>query len=148
MKDDLRQDGLRVFPEGGGYPPDAMAFQDAVQADLRQCTLFLQLLSASRGKRPEGYVQLQYDQAVAAGLPILQWRNADLNVLAIRHDQHCALLQQDTVHTSRLDDFVQETLKRAQTHTEAPPVEGAQMTVFLAEATDGFEQQYNSLIII
>jgi hypothetical protein len=49
VKNALVQAGLRVFPEGGGYPPDATAFQEAVQADLRQCTLFLQLLSASRG---------------------------------------------------------------------------------------------------
>ena len=145
IKDALMQAGLRVLPEGGGYPPDAAAFQEAIQADLRQCTLFLQLLSASRGKRPEGYVQLQYDQAVAAGLPILQWRNANLNVSAIRHEQHCALLQQDTVRTSSLDDFVQESLKMVQTQTEAPPVAGAQMIVFLAEATDDLELEYEGM---
>ena len=145
VKNALLQAGLRVCPEGGGYPPDATAFQDAVQADLRQGTLFLQLLSASRGKRPDGYVQLQYDQAVAASLPILQWRHANLNISAIRHEQYSLLLQQDSVSTSSLDDFVQEAIKKAQTLTEAPPVPETQMTVFLAEATDDLELEYDGM---
>ena len=136
VKNALMQAGLRVLPEHAEYPLDATALQGSVKTGLQQCTLFLQLLSALRNK---GRIQLQYDQAVEVGLPILQWRNVNLNVSTISHEQYRALLQQDTVRTSSLDDLVGEALKRAQASAEAPPVSGTQMTVFLAEATEDLE---------
>lgn len=129
----LDQHGLRVLPEGCWYPRDAQAFQEAADRDLNLCTAFVQLLGPSRGKllgpsrgkSPPGssfsYVAMQHQRAIAAGKPILQWRNPRLDPESIEDSVHRALVTGDTVQAVDLETFKREIVKQANEPPPPPP---------------------------
>lgn len=100
MRRYLEQAGLAVLPETW-LSRDPQEFLRQVDADLARSTLFLQMLGALPGKRPpglpEGYVQAQYERAVAAELPILQWRSRDLDLSTIADPEHRGFLELESV---------------------------------------------------
>lgn len=120
VKRHLEQSGLRVVP-GGWYPRDPVAFAQAVQDDMAQATLFVQLLSQVAGRqmpdREETYVVHQYRAAVEKGLPILQWRDPDLQTERIKAEvadlTHQQLLLGVTVEAVDIEDFNRDVLARA-----------------------------------
>jgi TIR domain len=107
----LKQAGINILPNGY-YPRDGIrSFQDAVERDLRSCTLFVQLLSAVPGRKPtelpQGFSGLQYQLAQVAQKDILQWRNPDLNLNDIGDTEHRKLLLGSTVIAEGLEVFKQ-----------------------------------------
>ncbi len=88
----LDQQGIQVLPKKTHIFSENISL--SVDQDLQQCDLFVQLLSSSAGK---GYPCLQYEQARKAELTILQWRNCDLDVQAVRDRNQRALLEESTV---------------------------------------------------
>ena len=74
------------------YSRTPAAFQQALDNDLTQSTLFVQLLSGVLGKKPpdlpQGYVRLQCERARALGTPILQWRSPELDCATIQDADH------------------------------------------------------------
>jgi hypothetical protein len=82
----LEQAGVRVLPETL-YSRTPAAFQQALDSDLAQSTLFVQLLSGVLGKKPpdlpQGYVRLQCERARALDIPMLQWRSPELDCTTI-----------------------------------------------------------------
>jgi len=82
----LDQSGLDVLP-ASYYPRAPAEFEASVRQDLAKCGLFIQLLSATAGKKTEdlplGYVGLQHQIAQQNGIPILQWRDPDLALEAL-----------------------------------------------------------------
>ncbi|MCP4696371.1 MAG: CHAT domain-containing protein [Gammaproteobacteria bacterium] len=80
LKAYLEQHAVRVLPQEMYFFPNADALQQTMQADLYASALFVQLLSNANPQRPPGMStpQGQYDLAVTAGLPILQWRDPNL----------------------------------------------------------------------
>jgi hypothetical protein len=112
----LDQAGLRVLPETW-YSRDPFAFQGSVDADLSKCTVFVQLLSAVRGKRLPGstqsYVLLQYEQAKNGGKSILQWRSQELDVTSVTDEDHRALLECDTVLAVGIEEFKHKVVEYA-----------------------------------
>lgn len=109
----LDQHGIEVLPAAGVYyPPEATAFREAVAKDLGASEVFVQLLSASRGKRPkdvpQGYPNLQWELATnnsVGSVPVLQWCNPSLDVSAIKDEHLGALLRSPTVRAESLVDF-------------------------------------------
>jgi hypothetical protein len=70
-------EGVVVLPEGDyvGLTPEE--FKTEFARDLARCELFVQMLSTTAGRTGKGFTaplpQLQFDGAVAAERPILQW---------------------------------------------------------------------------
>ena len=122
MKRYLQQAGLRVLPDCW-YPRDPGSFQRAATRDLANCDVFVQLLSASVGKRtpdvPDGYSYLQLQMAESSGKPILQWRVEDLDTEKISDARHRALLERETVLAVGIEEF-KRTIKEQVLKKKAP----------------------------
>jgi hypothetical protein len=104
----LEQQGVPVLPEMS-YPLGRVDFEAALDADLSQATVFVQLLGPIPGKRPrdipDGYGWLQFEGARRRKLRILQWRSPDLDVDAIEWARHRELLELDTVQATSIESF-------------------------------------------
>ena len=120
----LGQAGLYVLPETE-YPRELTDFQQVVDSDLAQCQLFVQLLSGIAGKRPRGalqsYARLQYERAVTAGTCRLQWRSPTLDVQTIQDEDHCALVNGDTVFAVSFEEFKRTAVEDALPKPPDPP---------------------------
>lgn len=107
----LQQADFRILPQKR-YSPEATEFQAAATKDLQESVLFVQLLSAVSGKKLTGsvqsFVECQYQLALQANKPILQWRARDLRVNEISDSVHRALIENTTVQSLELEDFKQE----------------------------------------
>jgi hypothetical protein len=115
----LEQQSVSVLPQLN-YPLGRAEFEAALDADLANSRLFVQLLGPMRGKRPpdvpDGYGWLQLDGARRRGLPILQWRSPDLTPAGVEWPRHRELLELETVQAVSLESF-----KRAIIAALAPP---------------------------
>ncbi len=112
----LRQTNLRVLPEEAYYPYEPRAFQQAVSDDLIKSKLFVQLLSGVSGKRPKDLHQsrarCQYELALEAGKPVVQWRSPELDLDTVQDSNLRALLQLDTVLAVEIEEFHSEIVNR------------------------------------
>jgi hypothetical protein len=112
----LRQAGVRVLPRSY-YPRDTPGkFQDAIDRDLLETKLFVQLLSGIPGRRPpelpQGFPGLQYQRAQVAGKEILQWRPASVK-LDDCEEEYRKLLSARTVIVENIQSFKERAQKRA-----------------------------------
>jgi len=136
----IEQAGLRVLPETL-YSRTPAAFQQALDNDLTQSTLFVQLLSGVLGKKPpdlpQGYVRLQCERARALGLPIVQWRSPELDCTTIRDADYRVLLEGETVLATRLEELKLTIVQRACCPPTPLPSKPINALVFVnAEAED------------
>ena len=76
----LDQEGFRVIPSETSnyfsYLGGNANVRETLFNDLKNCKLFVQLLSGLTGKCPSGlpsFPALQYEAALSAGIPVLQW---------------------------------------------------------------------------
>jgi TIR domain len=137
----IEQAGLRVLPETLYARTPAAAFQQALDNDLTQSTLFVQLLSGVPGKKPQdlpqGYVRLQCERARASGLPIVQWRSPELDCTTIQDTDHRVLLEGETVLATRLEELKLTIVQRACCPPTPLPSKPINALVFVnAEAED------------
>ena len=122
----LKQAGIGILPKTC-YPRDTPGkFQDAIDADLNQSKLFVQLLSGVSGKKPaelpQGYPGLQFQRAQVAQKEILQWRSPALNLSKVIDAQHSELLRSRTVIAENIEAFKQRIKQRAFAgHVDKPP---------------------------
>jgi hypothetical protein len=104
----LDQAGYNVVPKRW-YPRAPVEFQDAVDRDLADAVAFVQLLGATPCRRPAGaahsYSTLQYERALHAGRPLLQWRDPSLDVATIQDADHRALVDGPKVRAMNLEEF-------------------------------------------
>ncbi len=106
----LQQHNIQVLPSTLYYYPGAAELRQAIDADLQESTLFVQLLSATIPRRPAGMStpQIQYAAAQAVeGLPILQWRDRKVDLAAIMDPAQRAFLDSATVVVTGLEEFKQ-----------------------------------------
>lgn len=126
LQDNLRrhldQAGIRVLPERV-YPRDPEGFRQAMELDLANCQVLVQLLgpylSRRTDKLPEGYEGLQLDLAAEAKLPVLRWHDPDLDTASIRDP---SLIQRLPVMVMGFEDFKQELLRTLRRQQESSPV--------------------------
>lgn len=112
----LEQQQIRVLPEAY-YPLEPGAFQQAVRHDLAQSGLFVQLLSNIPFKKtpdlPQGRVRCQYKLAQETQTRVLQWRSSELILAEIYDPEQREFLQQEHVLAVGIEEFKEETVKRA-----------------------------------
>jgi hypothetical protein len=120
----LMQESVRVLPEIE-YPRDASSFRGAVESDLAQSVLFVQLLSRVAGKKPAGsdagYVAIQHQCAEARGMPILQWRSPDVDPSSASSESYRRLLGGESVVASDLAEFSRLVVRRIDQLMAPPP---------------------------
>ncbi len=104
----LDQAGYHVVPKRW-YPRTPQEFQDAVDKDLADAVVFVQLLGSTPCRRPAGadrsYSTLQYERALHAGRPLHQWRDPSLDVTQIADPEHRALVDGPKVRAMNLEEF-------------------------------------------
>ena len=112
----LEQAGFQVLPKSW-YTRSASDYQQALDEDLNACIVFIQLLGPLSGRKfqdaPYSYVELQYRRAVAAGKPILQWRDRSLDLDNITDIEHHGLLTGTTVLAMDIAQFKREVVTRS-----------------------------------
>jgi hypothetical protein len=129
----LDQAGLRVRPEAQLYFSEPDAFLKAVDKNLEECKIFVQLLSGLTGRRcsdRSSYISLQHQRALKAGKQILQWRSPSLDLESIMDKDHCNFLEGETVLAVGLEEFKREIVERA-LYKPAPRVNPVCTLVFL-----------------
>lgn len=97
LVNELTQFGIRSLPVGNRFEAD----MDKI---LQQCSHFIQLLDTNYSF---GVPQNQHLIAQTADLPILQWRDQNLDVGKANHEQK-ALLQGESVIAGELSDFIRQ----------------------------------------
>jgi hypothetical protein len=112
----LRQANVQVLPEEDYYPYKTGAFQQAVRADLAKSHLFIQLLSEFGGRKLKGLQQsrprCQYELALEAEKPIIQWRAPELDLRAVQDPDQRDLLQRETVRNIGIKEFTDAVLQQ------------------------------------
>jgi hypothetical protein len=116
-------DEILILPRGG-YAQGGEAFMSAVQQDLAQTDLFVQLLGRRIGRispdLPQGYTRFQLNAAKAAGVEIMQWRHPDFDTSAISDPVYRDILTAETVVASGLEAFKSQTLNWARKRRQEP----------------------------
>ncbi|MEO1199878.1 MAG: toll/interleukin-1 receptor domain-containing protein [Pseudomonadota bacterium] len=138
----LEQYGIRVYPdcEKPYYPFEGTAFVEEVAEDLKKCDLFVQLIGDYPAMRLPplehdfATTQLLMAEAVEReGFEILQWRAPDLDLSAIKDDQHIALLTGNRV----MGNLTLETFKATIVDHATIPPEEDEPEPEVAAAADG-----------
>ncbi len=112
----LSQSGFTVLPQTW-YARDPEGFRQEMQQDLTECLLFVQPLGPFAGKKPPGanssYPKLQYELAVQNNLPVMQWRDVNLDPAAMADSDHKTLLDGVYVEAVELEQFKRDIVQRA-----------------------------------
>jgi hypothetical protein len=137
----LQQYGATVLPENV-YPQGEADFAQALEADLMRAEVFVQLLGSTHAERaadmPSGYDRLQYERAVARGLPVLQWLRPDIDPAAISDPERAQLLAVESVMRMGLEGFKAEVVKRV---GKPPPRSSSGDQQFIFIDADGSDLQ-------
>jgi hypothetical protein len=126
---------VAVLPERP-YPQGGEAFAEAFAADLARADLFVQLLGNRIGRIPPdlpgGYTRHQLDSALKAGIPVLQWRQPQLDSASVSQADYRRILMAETVTASGLESFKADLLERARRrNTPSSPSRPDTTTVFI-----------------
>jgi hypothetical protein len=117
------EDEITVLPSAG-YSQGGEAFAAAVQQDVKQSQLFVQLLGRRAGRippdLPQGYTLFQLNAAKAAGIEIMQWRHPDLDPSGISDPVYQKVVTAETVVASGLEAFKSQVLTWARKQREKP----------------------------
>jgi hypothetical protein len=134
----LESQGVQVLPKKMYFLPTQAELEQAIDADLKQSALFVQMLSALQPQRPAGMstplVQYQRAQNIDLDLPILQWRSRDLDIKAVADPEQRTLLMGSTVMAIglvELQQTIMQTLKKLAEKKLAPPQTDCGELVFI-----------------
>lgn len=121
----LESEGFRIVPSKSLYPREsASAYRQAIDEDLKQCVVFVQLLSHILGRKLPGdeqlsYIEVQHQQALQAQKPVLQWRDRALDVDKASGAAR-KLLKGSTVHAGTLNEFHTTICNTVNAELDAP----------------------------
>jgi hypothetical protein len=110
----LEQQGLQVLPSTPYYFHTEAELHEALAADLRKSSLFVQLLSDSMPQRPVWMTtpMLQWERAKQIQeLTILQWRDSKLELETVSDATYRALLE-GSITGMTLEEFQQYVIQR------------------------------------
>ncbi len=138
----LAQFKVAVLP-AEAYPQGGEAFRAAFAHDLSRAGLFVQLLSASPGRRPpdmpEGYTAWQAAAALAAGIPLMQWRSPELKVDAVGNAEHRRLLGGEHVIVDSLEGFKAAVERQANKPAPTARPAASSASVFIDASLEDLE---------
>jgi hypothetical protein len=136
----VEQYGVKVLPETL-YPQGGDAFTVALDADLARVDAYVQLVGPKPAKRPPdmplGYDRLQFEHAVARGLPIMQWLRPDIDPATVVDREHAKLLSGENVMRIGLEAFKADVVKRLSKPPAPPPVPSLSPEQFIFINADG-----------
>jgi hypothetical protein len=138
----LKQLNIRVLPERH-YDRAPDAFRAAMESDLEQSLLFVQLLgqyvTLHTDDLPKGYEGLQLDIAEEKDIPILRWHSQELDTESVRDPE---LLKRAEVIVAPFEEFKTEVAKktRALESQRTPPVLEGNGAYILLNANSRDEQ--------
>jgi hypothetical protein len=139
----LSQAGFDVLPQVYYPRDDPDSFTRAMRRDLARCKVFVQLLSIYSGRKspnaPDGYPVLQYQLAQSAQLPILQWRDRNLDGMEVENASQNILLQLQTVRACGIEDFKEAIVLEAR-RPVAPLLRAAPKNVLVFVNSDSADR--------
>jgi len=129
----LMQLGIAVLPQTRYPQTNAEAFEAAMLEDLRKSKLYVQLLSASRGRELDflpgkRHPCLQHDIAQKAGKPIFLWRDRSLDLHSVKDPDHLGLLE--SARACGIEEFKRAVADEARKQPP-PPRPSANVMVFV-----------------
>jgi hypothetical protein len=135
----LTQAGLGILPETWYPEGDEQAFRVAMDTDLNRCSVFVQLLGRLPGRKAfaagRRYPAIQYDIALEAGKPMLQWRDPAADPKGVVDDAHRALVEGARV--CGFEEFKRAVVEAARRKAALPKTRPPNVTVFVnADRTD------------
>ncbi|WP_045225178.1 TIR domain-containing protein [Methyloterricola oryzae] len=114
MRAALEAEGIAVLPEGDYVGLSPEEFEQNFTADLAKSERFVQLLSPVAGRKPRDYQaslpQLQYQRALAAKSPIMQWCERLPAMGEIADPGHAALFATESLRVTHLAGFQAEVI--------------------------------------
>jgi hypothetical protein len=135
----VEQYGVTVLP-ANVYPQGGAEFASASEADLARADIFVQLLGRTHAKRPPdlplGYDRLQFEQAIARGIPILQWLHPDVDPASVSDREHAKLLAGENVMRTGLEAFKADVVKRIAAPPPASPSAQERFVFINADGSD------------
>ncbi len=138
VKARLEPEGIVVLPEGDYVGLTPQEFEDEFTRDLSRSQLFVQLLSSTVGRTGKGFSaplpQLQFDRAVEAKLPIMQWCERMPASNVITDPQHARLFNTALLRATNRTAFEQEIIARLQVMQRATKTEQAEIMASPAQA--------------
>ena len=149
----LRQAGFRVLPETPYDRSNLPSYQQAIDEDLGQSLLFVQILgetgSVTSPELPHGFEGLQFARAKAVGKPCLRWRPNDLDLDAIQKfaaNYHRYLTDEDVTGSGELqaDERVQAGFLADFTRT----IEETVRKLFARQAKSGGKKFDGSRVVL
>jgi hypothetical protein len=136
----LTQAGLGILPQAWYREDDHQEFRAAMQADLRRCSAFVQLLGRLPGRRAKfagdrRFPTVQYDIAKESGKAILQWRELVDDSATVEDQGHRALL--DGARACGFEEFKRAIVEAARRKPQIPTPRSANVAVFVnADGSD------------
>jgi hypothetical protein len=112
----LEPEGIEVLPDGDYVGLTAQEFDAVFAEDLKRSELFVQLLSPTVGRKGKDFAaplpQLQYQRAVAANQPIMQWCEHLPEPDRFTDPAHARLFETEFLRATNLASFKAEVLDR------------------------------------
>jgi len=137
-----RQAGLEVLPDTW-YPESSEAdFRAAMEADLKRCVLYVQLLSTSRGRKArfagdKRFPALQYQIASQCQKPMFLWRHPNEDLSAIDDETHHALVE--GARAEGFEDFTAAVVAAARSKPPAEKIRSPRVSVFVNADRDDLD---------
>lgn len=129
----LTQAGVEILPKVWYSESDEQAFRKQMLSDLDECSLFVQLLSRTLGRKPQfadqRYPLIQYGIAKNAGKPVLQWRGPAEDPSTVENAAHRALLEM--ARAGGFEEFKRAVVEKARRKPQPSPTRPAQVAVFV-----------------
>lgn len=118
----LQAEGIQVLPEGDYIGLNPQEFDAAFAEDLNKSECFVQLLSPVVGRKGKGFItplpQLQFQHALSANKPIMQWCEKLPAPNQITDPAHAKLFETEFIRTTNLTNFKTEIIDRLRTERE------------------------------
>ncbi|MGH7944858.1 MAG: toll/interleukin-1 receptor domain-containing protein [Opitutaceae bacterium] len=130
----LIQAGMSILPESWYPEADEHAFRAAMEVDLNRCSVFVQLLSRSQGRKAgfaagQRYPAIQHDIARGSGKPILQWCDPNDDPAAITDEAHRALVE--GARACGFEEFKRAVVEAARRKPAVPKTRRPHVSVFV-----------------
>ena len=111
----LEPEGIQVLPEGDYVELTPQELETALAFDLKRSDLFVQLLSPTAGRKGRFEApkpQLQYQRALAAKVPIMQWCEHLPATGEVVDPGHARLFETETLRATHLAQFKSGVVER------------------------------------